>query len=275
MWVCAYYYYFLMTRVCDSKQFGNHGCRLSSTWWFWLSLHSQTRAGRPSGAPLGSSALSVARTFSLMVSSAMIQSHLYSIVHKFFIISVPLMTLFLIFKGLPWIYSFCQMSRHFCVILQGETTMHMQRPPSQIESQKVAIELGEQEIPHWMSPLQTILSFYFLLVFIKTKVETNKNSLTQESEDGACKLRFCNVVEDLLGLMGFGRLSKGKVGLGGGASCSCHRVVLFKGKLGRTIYFHLEKSPHQCGATIRIRIKHLPPKPVATTMRPLLEPFPA
>ena len=51
-----------------------------------------------------------------------------------------------------------------------------------------------------MSPLQTIFSFYFLLVFIKTKVKTNKNSLTQGSEDRACTLRFYNAMEDFWGL---------------------------------------------------------------------------
>lgn len=43
----------------------------------------------------------------------MIQSHLCSIVHEFFIISDPLMTLFLTFKGLLWIYAFCQVSLTF------------------------------------------------------------------------------------------------------------------------------------------------------------------
>lgn len=159
------------------------------------------QAGRPCGAPLGNNALTAARTFSLMVSSATIQLHPYSIVHKFFIISVPLMILFLLLNGCHGFILFTKCHWHFCVILQGERTMHMHRPPSQIESQKVGIELGEQEIPYWTSPCQSIFSFSFLLVFIKTKVKTNKNSLTQELGSRECKLRFCNAAENFWGLM--------------------------------------------------------------------------
>lgn len=65
-----------------------------------------------------------------------------------------------------------------------------------------------------MSSLQTIFSFYLLLGFIKPEVKTNKNSLTQESEDRAGKLGVCNAVADFWGLtwlvQGEGRIGGGK-----------------------------------------------------------------
>ena len=67
-----------------------------------------------------------------------------------------------------------------------------------------------------MSPLQTTFFFYFLLVLIKPEIKPNKNSLTQESEDGAGTLRFCNAVEDFWGLTWLWQVVQGEGRIGGG-----------------------------------------------------------
>lgn len=69
----------------------------------------------------------------------------------------------------------------------------MYRPPSQIESQKVAIELGEQK--NSLLNISSASHIFFSVFFIKTKVKINKNSLTQESVGREGKLRFCKAAE--------------------------------------------------------------------------------
>lgn len=61
-------------------------------------------------APLGTLPLLLLETSPSWFQVATIQSHLYSIVHKFFIISVPSITLLLTFKGSHRFLPFCQMS---------------------------------------------------------------------------------------------------------------------------------------------------------------------
>lgn len=192
------FFFFLMTRVIQNN-LETMAIDSPLTNDSYYHITAKLKLGDPLGLPW-EAVLLLPLEPSLMVSSAMMQPHLYSIVHKFFIISVPLMTLFLIFKGLPWIYSFCQMSLTLlCDSAGGEDNAYAQatilnRKP------KGCFWTWRTRNFLWMSPLQTIFSFYFLLVFIKTKVKTNKNSLTQGSEDRACKLRFYNAMEDFWGL---------------------------------------------------------------------------
>lgn len=59
--------------------------------------------------------------------------------------------------------------------------------------------------------------------------------------------------------------------IGERVGCCYLWVVLFKGRIGRTISFHLKISLYQCGANIRIRTSI----PTPTAISHLLVPFSA